>query len=479
MAETEEAPGPNVALISFYGFKGGAGRTLAAVHMAYLYSRMGKRVLLVDADLEAPGLSFWNPYKPGQSDNGLVQLLLELDDVPESEITGSFLDRYVCSIPDFFDREREEDPRSFEACSDVHLLPAGIGPTVEALDVYVEQLPHVHVSIASTADKLRRVFERSGYDVILLDSRPGLHRIAGALFNSVADFYIVLFGASGQALRGLVTAIEMFAPEQLDCVVFAMSPVAWQEADRVVDAQNAIRQTTSAMGSDRSFNITTISWHPTLAHDERIISVADPTSATARDYQALFLELETTRGYGISQYTESIDALLDIYKGAVSSRDSRESHQHLIDLLDDEVTNAFPEARGAYTKALQEFVARIEPELWACWKGRDQFVRLVVWEMVRRLHKLAELDEYAAEALWAIIIRRNHAGSENMGRYQSLYEVCEGSEDGLPRILEVLQRNYRLKFGRGVDGVSEPVPSQIPNPEVTLEDFVAAIGALA
>lgn len=46
----------NARVIAFYGFKGGSGRSLLLAHMASMLAIAGKSVLMIDADLEAPGL---------------------------------------------------------------------------------------------------------------------------------------------------------------------------------------------------------------------------------------------------------------------------------------------------------------------------------------------------------------------------------------------------------------------------------------
>src|SRR5262245_43736302 len=43
-------------IITFYSYKGGVGRTFALPNVGVLLARRGKRVLLMDWDLEAPGL---------------------------------------------------------------------------------------------------------------------------------------------------------------------------------------------------------------------------------------------------------------------------------------------------------------------------------------------------------------------------------------------------------------------------------------
>ncbi|MDQ3760122.1 MAG: AAA family ATPase [Actinomycetota bacterium] len=44
-------------IVTFYSFKGGAGRTLALANVGVVLAQNGHRVLVVDFDLEAPGLT--------------------------------------------------------------------------------------------------------------------------------------------------------------------------------------------------------------------------------------------------------------------------------------------------------------------------------------------------------------------------------------------------------------------------------------
>jgi hypothetical protein len=53
-----------VYTITFYSFKGGVGRTLALVNVAAQLARMGRKVLVVDFDLEAPGLETFDRFRP-------------------------------------------------------------------------------------------------------------------------------------------------------------------------------------------------------------------------------------------------------------------------------------------------------------------------------------------------------------------------------------------------------------------------------
>ena len=48
-----ERPGQ---VVTFYSYKGGTGRTMALANLAWILAANGKRVLIVDWDLESPGL---------------------------------------------------------------------------------------------------------------------------------------------------------------------------------------------------------------------------------------------------------------------------------------------------------------------------------------------------------------------------------------------------------------------------------------
>lgn len=67
-------------IVTFYSYKGGVGRTLALANIGVLLAMRGKRVLLMDWDLEAPGLDrYFSSYLPNgfASDRGTIQLLYE------------------------------------------------------------------------------------------------------------------------------------------------------------------------------------------------------------------------------------------------------------------------------------------------------------------------------------------------------------------------------------------------------------------
>src|SRR5215475_1516326 len=58
----------NGQVVTFYSYKGGTGRTMALANVAWILAANGKKVLVVDWDLEAPGLDrFLQPFLPSPS----------------------------------------------------------------------------------------------------------------------------------------------------------------------------------------------------------------------------------------------------------------------------------------------------------------------------------------------------------------------------------------------------------------------------
>src|SRR5262252_1220498 len=67
---------------TFYSYKGGVGRSMALANVAVLLARWGQRVLVIDWDLEAPGLErFFGLWLQGSrhSSPGLIDLISSYD----------------------------------------------------------------------------------------------------------------------------------------------------------------------------------------------------------------------------------------------------------------------------------------------------------------------------------------------------------------------------------------------------------------
>jgi cellulose biosynthesis protein BcsQ len=175
---------------TFYSYKGGVGRSMALANVATLLAKWGARVLVVDFDLEAPGLEMYferhcrMSRTRGETD-GLVELLharmrnetidwsLNLIQAESGKITLDIL----CAgrkTDDYQQRVQQLDwVRLFESCD-----------------------------IGNYFDNLR-VQWKQHYDFVLVDSRTGITDIGDVCTVLLPDALVVLFVSNYQNIDGV------------------------------------------------------------------------------------------------------------------------------------------------------------------------------------------------------------------------------------------------------------------------------------
>ncbi len=199
-------------IVSFYSFKGGVGRSTALASMAIQCARDGKRVLVIDFDLEAPGLaSLFSPPEGSPVDVGVLDFLIEYPVVGSAFQTSEIVYVY--------------DQKGVVGTGEIRVVSAG-----RVDNWYLEKLSRLdyHRLIGRPAaasakagdsplhellDALRKPAQP---DVILMDSRAGLHDLGGLALSSMAHWH-VLFGLdSAQSWDGLRLAIAHLGRERVE-----------------------------------------------------------------------------------------------------------------------------------------------------------------------------------------------------------------------------------------------------------------------
>ena len=177
----------------FFGLKGGVGRSTALCMTAWGLAQRGKKVLLIDFDLESPGLSgLVLPAKKG-ADFGVVDWLLE-DAVGQGD---AILPRMVSASP------------LAETTVGAIRIAAAMG--AGEWD-YLAKLSRAYADVPSASGpqrmgvRMRNMVEQlealEKPDVVLIDSRAGLHDLAAVSITGLADTALLFATVGAQSWSG-------------------------------------------------------------------------------------------------------------------------------------------------------------------------------------------------------------------------------------------------------------------------------------
>jgi tetratricopeptide (TPR) repeat protein/MinD-like ATPase involved in chromosome partitioning or flagellar assembly len=211
------------AIITFYSYKGGVGRTMALANVAVQLARKGNRVLMVDWDLEAPGLSnyFFNDeaqqyvaVKRAEDDGGLLALLKEGYDQAGDKVETKFWQRKIINLSIPPDPSTYNNPTP-PTPGPLALLPAGYGrknySAVLADFSWKDFFSNRHGG--EWLESLRKDWS-ANYEFILIDSRTGLTDSGGVCTVQMPDFLVLVFTANDQSLTNGLKVVEAIQEER-------------------------------------------------------------------------------------------------------------------------------------------------------------------------------------------------------------------------------------------------------------------------
>ena len=241
---------------TFYSYKGGVGRSMALLNVAYTLHSLGRHVLIVDLDLEAPGVSGFlrrsdelAEHPEDQPD--VVDLLSDLMPAIQWEL-GSETSPEIPPLSKYLRYVREDkfapaqNPRfrrtrlDVLCASDERDYPSRL----TALDITRLSAEDLH----EAGNLLREVFFRhqfpwsripgaeekpTCYDYILIDSRTGFTETSGLCIGPLADRLLIFCGLNDQNINGTA--------EFLKVVGLKTGPrtIRWDDADDLTDTAHA------------------------------------------------------------------------------------------------------------------------------------------------------------------------------------------------------------------------------------------------
>jgi len=180
---------------TFYSFKGGVGRTTALGVAASILAARGRRVVMIDFDLEAPGLSLLFPREPSGTDRYGV-----LDYIHQRYLT-----------PDHNKPIISECIRQIDLPSrgELYLVPAG-----QYDESYIHRLADLDVRLLYQRESnpihqlLDDVAAHLDPDFILIDARTGFTEMSAVALFDRADLGIICFSPTEQSFAGLKWVVQ-------------------------------------------------------------------------------------------------------------------------------------------------------------------------------------------------------------------------------------------------------------------------------
>jgi cellulose biosynthesis protein BcsQ len=174
-------------IITFYSYKGGVGRTMCLANAGTLLAQWGYKVLMIDWDLEAPGLEFYfkdyTDVKTIRDNAGIMEIL---EAKPEPYDLNSFVT--------LIDIGKNAQPLSLITAGK---RDSGYFKSVQDFDIdeYYAKGGGEYI------EKLRNSWLET-YDFVLIDSRTGVTETNGIGTIQLPDIVVLLFSANEQGFVG-------------------------------------------------------------------------------------------------------------------------------------------------------------------------------------------------------------------------------------------------------------------------------------
>jgi Mrp family chromosome partitioning ATPase len=332
---------------TFYSFKGGVGRTLLLANVGASLAAQGRKVLLWDLDVEAPGIHNIPSLKPAEAfDGGFLEWLRDWQNgsrqLPLTEAQRKSLAGLVRRVP---------------GLPGLSILPA-CGQSTDWAQIYQEidwhslfvTTPDLGLGVLRGA--LAHLCQVGQYDHLLIDSRTGLTDLGGNLVAALPHASVLVGSYGHQNTAGLLRIKQALEPATTGrllergpdapplALVLVASPVPTGEES----AAELRRKVWEDLFKTRA--AVEVPWDPRLLFEEQLLAITDRESRTGAAYIVLAEQLTTLR----RQYLAALDQIEHDHALGSAAHDDDE---HAFGLRDD------PRRRRARGLSFEERVQRL------------------------------------------------------------------------------------------------------------------------
>jgi len=197
---------PGTQVITFYSTKGGVGRSMTAANVAWALASAGKRVLIMDWDLEAPGLHhYFAPFLVDPTLGSTTGVVDALIDFLNGSVSSTIdIKSYAVSLNWEF------------STGALDFVPSG--QQSASYSTLVSRLPWADLLRSKSAEDFIAGIIGSAshdYDYVLLDSRSGYNEVSALCSRYLADAVVLCFTLTGHMIEASRAAAEIIATEAI------------------------------------------------------------------------------------------------------------------------------------------------------------------------------------------------------------------------------------------------------------------------
>jgi MinD-like ATPase involved in chromosome partitioning or flagellar assembly len=254
---------------TFYSYKGGVGRSLALANVAALLVKRGHRVVLLDFDLEAPGLDTFEEFKEATDKLGIVEYVADFQRNQVAPDIKSFV--HEVKLPEHLRGKLWVMPSGRKDKTYNHLLSR----------TRWEELFNDNLGAPFIENWKLSIEQEYKPDYVLIDSRTGLTEVGGVCTTAFPDLVVMLFGLNEQNVQGTATVARHIREAGLDRqpqLHFVATPIPNLPPEKKGLLRSRFESAEKTLGVD--LQSSSIRYWPTASLTERLFVLDDAFSTT-------------------------------------------------------------------------------------------------------------------------------------------------------------------------------------------------------
>jgi tetratricopeptide (TPR) repeat protein len=388
--------------VTFYSYKGGVGRSMALANVAAALAALDRRIVMIDFDLEAPGLDSFEEFGVPQGQRGLVEYVSHyLETGTPAPITNHVHEINPVDLSD------PENPKTYRIDGRLWLMTAGAKDksyNQKRLSIDWADLYESHSGAEFFENLKAEIEDTYRPDYVLVDSRTGLTDVGGICTLHLPDLVVLLFALNEQNLQGIASVARVIRSSAQGPITLPVATpvprIEWLVDDRMKHAKDLLNQEIELK----------ISYSPYVATKEQIF------------YWGGWDEV-------VKEYDEIETAIRRANRGG-------------IDFLVNELANSLDQGDLERAKTVADRLEKEFPERSETWSKRADYFATInnlieIEKCLKRGIEISPTSHHSFDLLRLVLIRE--------GREQDLLEYTTWILDHYPNLaIEFRGRLYYL-----------------------------------